>query len=152
MLKNSVDIEIYIQKCRDKVKFHTEQSSYCRSWNIWINLLSSIISGVQVIVMIVMSIENLTSQQIAIVGACFGLTTLVISRIRESYSFLELSAINDNISDNFNEICVDFLLLDVEKDGYNYELEKNIIRMTTHENKIHSVKVRKCYSMLCCLA
>ena len=153
MLSEDNSTENYIKRCSNKVDIHNEQAKRNKNWNTWLNLFDSVISGAQIITMVILAINSqiYTVETVAIVGASFGFVNVVVARVRQSYSFLELAAINDSISENFNELKIKFLLLDPENQNYKSDLETSKVKMTTLENKIHPVFVRKCRSILCCI-
>ena len=146
-------IEEYSKKCIEKVTFHNEQARRCRNWNTWLNLFNTSISAIQIITMSIIAIDSViySVSTIAIVSAVFGFINVLVLQTKNSYSFDGLASINDNISENFNELNIEFLLLDPEKPNYVIDLEKCIIKLVSLENKIHPVTVNKCRSILCCM-
>ncbi len=138
------------EKCNKKAAYHNEQCMRSKAWDIWLNLFCVILIGSQGLVSVILGFNESSSQTLAICSASFSLVSMAVSKIRDSYSFSALAVCHDHAAEMYNDLSLEFYLLDTELNDtelYN----KQLLKYTELENRGHLYQVRKCRSILCCL-
>ena len=147
-------LEGYADQCRLKNVFHRKNANNGLAWHNTLGVFNVLMTSTQALAMTLQTINQNSSNAIAITGAAFALVIAVSSRVEKSYAFNEVSIHHHNLADDFEELLQSILIIlnDIDRNIYDErELEIIIKRFVSITEKTHVQPVSDCLFLLKCM-
>jgi len=148
MIPESI-VDNYINKCQDKINKHSINSKNSRIWNNLLGTLNILISAMSALTMTIMTVAEVDSAGITIVGATYAFLITVFTKVKDDYEFNLLNFRHASVMDDYSELNIQFEKLKYEFD--NVKMESCIIKYESINKNSHIQDVKICYlGNLCC--
>lgn len=142
------EIDKYLEECKSKSLFHKKQSKNSLNWYNLLGITSVILTSGSALSMTILSVYKTDELSVAVTSAIFSFLLVVNGRISQAYNFNTLAILHSQLSDDFQELVVNFNKLQVDYDHKLYEITTN--RMISVNEKTHIQTVRECRYLTCC--
>lgn len=149
----SLLIDEKIEESRSRLIFHNKSAEACSQWDSFLSICGLILNSSNALAMTVMTVSGTGPIPIAVVSATISFSTVVLSKIRDSYNFNLLKVLHNHASDSYLELEYEFGLLKLEcqKQCLSIdEYEKTVIKFMNTGEKSHIQEV-KCCKFFCLL-
>lgn len=146
-------INEHIDKCKDKMKYHTKTSQNCERWGNSLSILGLTLSAGLALTLTLMTVNRSENYEVTIAGGIFAFFITINQKISNSFNFQYLQAKHNQAMDDYIELHYLFnsLVTDIERQEFEIKEYNSIInKYIAVAQKSHIPGVKACFFYCLC--
>lgn len=133
--------ESTIQRINQRIDYHSQQAINARNWHMFFNILSSVLSGLSILLVSIFTANDFRTLDITITSGCFSFVVAAISKIDYTYSFQKIQVQNEDTANDLVLLREDYENMKFEEfDLYTFnKLESRYNYIMSRANSFYFV-------------